>query len=237
MREKETLMTVEPPMFRTFGHETVEVVHAEGTADEKRFSIEAHVQPDSGYVAVNTPIYEGDIVEIKDPRGGTERKLVSEVRIYDPKGGSFRGMRYTELKWGKAPQARIAPVRRLTIENFHSRVIEAAGMLFADGHFSRAVTEAFVSLEVRVRGLLGSENAGTKLMDEAFGGKEPKLALARHEGRSGEDEQAGFHALFRGGMLGVRNPGSHELAFEQDPQEALEFLALASLLHRRLDCG
>lgn len=230
-------MTVEPPMFRTFGHETVEVVHAEGTADEKRFSVEAHVQPDSGFVSVDAPIYEGDIVEIKDPRGGIERKLVSEVRIYDPKGVSFRKMRHTELKWGKAPQARIAPVRRLTIENFHPRVIDSAGKLFADGHFSRAVTEAFVSIEVRVRGLLGSGNSGTKLMDEAFSGKNPKLSIARHEGRSGEDERAGFHALFRGAMLGVRNPGAHELAFEQDPQEALEFIALASLLHRRLDCG
>lgn len=222
-------------MFRTFGHETVEVVHAEGTADEKRFSVEAHIQPDSGYVAVETPIYEGDIVEIKDPRGGIERKLVNEVKIYDPTGPSFRSMRYTQLNWRKAPQARIAPVRRLTIENFHPRVVESAGKLFADGHFSRAVTEAFVSIEVRVRGLLGSENSGTKLMDEAFAGKDPKFSVARHEGRSGDDEQAGFHALFRGAMLGIRNPGAHELAAEQDPQEALEYLALASLLHRRLD--
>ena len=115
-------MKTEPPMFRTFGHETVEVVHAEGTADEKRFCVEAHVQPDSGFVSVDAPIYEGDIVEIKDPH----------------------------------------------------RVIGSAGKLFADGHFSKAVTEAFVSIEVRVRGLLGSENSGTKLMDEAFGGKDPK---------------------------------------------------------------
>lgn len=228
-------MTVEPPMFRTFGHETVDVVHAEGTSDERRFSVEAHIQPDSGYVAVDTPIYEGDIVEIKDPRGGIERKLVGEVKIYDPKGASFRKMRYTKLTWGKAPQARVAPVRRLTIENFHPRVIESAGKLFADGHFSRAVSEAFVSLEVRVRGLLGSENSGTKLMDEAFAGRDRKLSVARHEGRSGEDEQAGFHALFRGAMLGIRNPAAHELAAEQDSQEALEYLALASLLHRRLD--
>ena len=36
-------------------------------------------------------------------------------------------------------------------------------------------------------------------------------------------------------MLGIRNPGAHELTVEQDAQEALEYLALASLLHRRLD--
>lgn len=147
-------MTVEPLMFRTFGHETVEVVHAEGAADEKRFSVEAHVQPDSGFVSVDAPIYERDIVEIKDPRGDIERKLVSEVRIYDPKGASFRSMRYTELKWDNAPQVRIAPVRRLTIENFHPRIIESAGKLFADGHFSRAVTEEELEIAVEQRGTL-----------------------------------------------------------------------------------
>lgn len=222
-------------MFRTFGSETVEVIHAEGTADEKRFTVEAHVQPELGFVSVDTPIYEGDIVVINDPRGGTERRLVDEVKIYDPKGPGFSRMRFTELKWAKAPQPRIAPVRRLTIENFHPRVIEAAGKLFADGHFQRAVTEAFVSLEVRVRGLLGSENSGTKLMDEAFAGKDPKLGVSTHEGRSGQDEQAGFHSIFRGVMLGIRNPNAHELSVEQDPQEALEYLAFASLLHRRVD--
>lgn len=144
-------------------------------------------------------------------------------------------MRYTEIKFGKAPSPRIPPVRRLTIEKFHPRVSEASGKLFAAGHFSRAVTEAFMSLEVRVRGLLGTENSGTKLMDDAFAGKEPELNISAHEGRSGQDEQAGFHAIFRGAMLGIRNPSAHELAVDQDRQEALEYLALASLLHRRLD--
>lgn len=92
-----------------------------------------------------------------------------------------------------------------------------------------------MSLEVRVRGLLGSKNSGTKLMDEAFAGRDRKLSVARHEGRSGDDGQAGLNALFCGAMLGVRNPGAHELAAEQHPQEALENLALASLLHRKLD--
>lgn len=229
-------MSIEPPMFRTFGHETVTVIQGEGTDDEKRFTIEAHIQPESGFVAVDTPIYEGDVVEVDDPRGGVERRLVSEVRIYDPKGPTFRNMRYTEIKFGKAPSPRIAPVRRLTIEKFHPQVIQASGQLFADGHFSEAVSKAFVSVEVRVRGLIGSDQSGTKLMDEAFGGKDPKLFIALHQGRSGQDEQAGFHALFRGAMLGIRNPGAHELASEQDPQEALEYLALASLLHRKLDC-
>ena len=36
-------------------------------------------------------------------------------------------------------------------------------------------------------------------------------------------------------MLGIRNQGAHELFKESDPQEALEYLGFASLLHRRID--
>jgi hypothetical protein len=58
--------------------------------------------------------------------------------------------------------------------------------------------------------------------------------VAAHEGSS-EDEREGFHAIFRGAMLGIRNPGAHELFLTGDPQQALEYLAFASLLHRRID--
>ena len=69
-------------------------------------------------------IYEGDIVEVEDPRAGVDRRIVNEVRIHDPKSARFRNMRYTEIKFGKAPSPRIPPVRRLTIEKFHPRVSE-----------------------------------------------------------------------------------------------------------------
>ena len=36
-------------------------------------------------------------------------------------------------------------------------------------------------------------------------------------------------------MLGLRNPGAHELFKPADAHETLEYLALASLLHRRID--
>ena len=103
-------MTVEPLMLWTCSHETVEAFYAEGTSDEKRFSVEAHIQPGSGYIAFGTPVCEGDIVEFKDPRGGIERKLVSEAKLYDSKGTSIRNMRCTQLKWGKVLQLYIASV-------------------------------------------------------------------------------------------------------------------------------
>jgi uncharacterized protein (TIGR02391 family) len=59
--------------------------------------------------------------------------------------------------------------------------------------------------------------------------------VAKATGQSGKDEQEGFGALFRGSMLGVRNPRAHDLFRTQDPQQALEYLGFASLLHRQLD--
>lgn len=229
-----------PDIIRRSGTRMVALVREPGPS-EQRSEIEASILNDQGidkaYVAKETPVYEGDIIELPDPRGGTMRFFAKKVVINDLPNGPFANMAFTEVHLSKELPPRTAPVRRLSFEGLHPAVVDASADLFADGHFSRAATEAFVSIEVRVRGLLGSDNSGTKLMDEAFSGKNPKLSIARYKGRSGEDEQAGFHALFRGAMLGVRNPGAHELAFEQDPQEALEFIALASLLHRRLDCG
>ena len=72
-------------------------------------------------------------------------------------------------------------------------------------------------------------------MGEAFGGSQPRVSVATATGQSATDEQEGFAALFRGSMLGVRNPKAHDLFRPQDPQQALEYLGFASLLHRQLD--
>lgn len=42
----------------------------------------AVVTPDTLYFDVTAPVYEGDIVEIPDPRGGTLRKTVRKVEIF-----------------------------------------------------------------------------------------------------------------------------------------------------------
>jgi len=129
----------------------------------------------------------------------------------------------------------VAPVRRLTFQNLHPAVQAAAGALFADGHYESAVSEAFKSIEVRVRELTNSNRSGAPLMGDAFKMDGSILDVASHEGRSGEDEREGFLHMFRGAMLGIRNPGAHELFRTGDPQQALEYLGFASLLHRRID--
>lgn len=228
-------MTPLPSHLRNFGVTNVTVIHSPGNEDEERFETEAHIQAKTGFFAVDTPIFEGDIVEFPDPRGGVARKVAASVDVNNPTGSSFRGMEHIHVTWGAAPPARVAPVRRLSIENLHAEVIRSSSDLFADGHYEAAVSEAFNSIEVRVRTMTGSAQSGVKLMGEAFGGAAPRVSVAQAAGQSGKDEQEGFAALFRGSMLGVRNPRAHDLFRPQDPQQALEYLGFASLLHRQLD--
>lgn len=57
----------------------------------------------------------------------------------------------------------------------------------------------------------------------------------RKPAKAVKDEREGFQALFRGAMIGIRNPKAHEVFKAEDPQTALEYLGFASLLHRRID--
>lgn len=65
-------------------------------------------------------------------------------------------------------------------------------------------------------------------MGEAFKASQPLIDVAVHDGKSGDDERDGFQAIFRGAMIGIRNPRAHELFEAGDPQQALEYLGLAS---------
>lgn len=224
-------MTI-PHALRRLGTIQVTVIHLDGTAEESRLEVEAHIQAESGFFAVSTPIYEGDVVELADPRGGTSRRLVTEVRVND---FGPEHMRHIKVVWGQAPPVRIAPVRRLSFEGLHPEVVRASSDLFADRHYSSAIGDAFKSLEVRLRTMTGADKSGVALVGEALGGRSPKIELATSTGRSGADEREGFQAIFRGAMQAIRNPKAHELATDEDPLHALEYLALASLLHRRLD--
>jgi uncharacterized protein (TIGR02391 family) len=219
-----------------FGTQLVKIIRNEGGDDEEVLEVEAHVQAEKGFFDVDTPVFEGDVVEVADPRrtAGVERRLAAKVKVnnFGP-----AHMRHISVTWGSAAPPRVAPVRRLTFANLHPVIQAASGDLFADGHFESSVSEAFKSIEVRVRDLTESSKSGASLMGDAFKADGSALDVAGHEGRSGEDEREGFMHVFRGAMIGIRNPGAHELFKPGDPQQALEYLGFASLLHRRIDAA
>lgn len=72
-------------------------------------------------------------------------------------------------------------------------------------------------------------------MSHAFKPEDPKITMSVEAGQSGADEQRGFHFIFMGVTLGIRNPKGHLVIDQQDPQRTLEYLALLSILFRRLD--
>lgn len=219
------------PGFMSMGSKRVEIIRCEGTTDESRLTVEAHVQSEAGLFALDTPIYEGDVVEIPDPRGVIDRRFVTTVKVHDVGPES---MRHIEVVWGKAPAVRVAAIRRLGIEGLHPAVVAAASDLFTDGHYSQAIFEAFKALEGRVRTQSGLDLAGRELMAQAFATAGP-INVAVEQGLSGRDEQEGFRFIFMGAIQGIRNPKGHELVTQTDAQRALEYLAIASVLFRRLD--
>lgn len=117
----------------------------------------------------------------------------------------------------------------------NSSLRAASRELFADGHYARAVGEAFKCLNNEVKAKSSqSDLDGDKLMRKVFSANTPVLALNALQSTSERDEQRGYMDLFAGAMTGIRNPRAHE-HLEDGADEALEMIVLANHLLRKLD--
>lgn len=111
----------------------------------------------------------------------------------------------------------------------------ASRQLFVDGHYARAVEEAFKCLNNEVKAISGIDSKdGANLMREAFSANGPTLMLNEMQSQSDKDEQRGYMELYAGSMMGIRNPRAHEYELQDSPDEALEMLILANHLMRKL---
>jgi uncharacterized protein (TIGR02391 family) len=140
-----------------------------------------------------------------------------------------------------ADDATLSQARRTTdrptfsVDDLHPKIVEAAGALYADGHFATAILQAFITVEIVVRERTGLDISGVPLMNQAMGTADPILVMTVETGQVGKDEQQGMRSIFAGAMQGIRNPKAHAAIDQQDPDRAFEYLALASLLLRRVD--
>lgn len=106
--------------------------------------------------------------------------------------------------------------------------------LFASGHYSLAVQEAYKAIDKFVSDKTGEQVlSGTQLMDKVFSPSSPILHWTGRQSQSEQDEQRGYHRLFSGAMLGIRNPVTHEFDWVQDQEIALELLVFAQHLLRK----
>jgi uncharacterized protein (TIGR02391 family) len=106
--------------------------------------------------------------------------------------------------------------------------------LFASGHYSLAVQEAYKAIDKFVSDKAGgSALSGTQLMEQVFSPNTPILTWTERKSISEQDEQKGYHRLFAGAMLGIRNPVIHEFNWIEDQEIALELLVFAQHLLRK----
>lgn len=122
--------------------------------------------------------------------------------------------------------------------SLHVSIVEVSRNLYADGHYSQAIFEAFKSVNCYVKKKSKqSRMDGQKLMAHVFSEKKPIIKLNELETESDINEQIGFRMLFMGSMTGIRNPKAHDTIKLKDPIRALKYLALASLLLERAEEG
>lgn len=114
---------------------------------------------------------------------------------------------------------------------------EIAGVsrdLFASGHYSLAVQEAYKAVEKFIQDKSCEHSlSGTKLMQSVFGAEPPRMFWTQRQNTSEIDEQKGYLLLYSGAMMGIRNPVTHEFNWVDDPEVALELLIFAQHLLRK----
>ena len=120
--------------------------------------------------------------------------------------------------------------------NLHPKIKETAEALFKGGHFSQAILEAYKMVIIMTKDKSGRLDLdGQDLMAQVFSETSPILTLNDLMSTSDKDEQIGFKFIYMGAARGIRNPKAHDVVEQTDPVRTLEYLALASLLARRID--
>ena len=77
-------MAKEPRFFRSFPTREVTIVgRGDPTRRDVPVVVKAHVQARAAFLAVDAPIFDGDTLEVPDPRGGVAMYRVSRIDVHD----------------------------------------------------------------------------------------------------------------------------------------------------------
>ena len=181
----------------------------------------------------NRAIRKGDILRRED---GSELEVLRNDTQKD-----FDGEEITQLDLKdyarQEPPSQENEVDRskpdfLPEHEFHPAISPKVESFFSQGAYDTAVFEAFKQVEIAVRKAGGYAEAdiGVKLMRKAFNVKNGDLTDPEQQ----ESEKEARFFLFVGAIGAYKNPSSHR-DVEITAEEAIEMMALASLLLRIVD--
>lgn len=191
----------------------------------------ARVEGSTIRLPTGTDVQVGDLLEHRSPADEPQRMVVIDA-VHPHMLGASKDDDHIELTC--APLERVQ-VSRAMAPALHPAMSGAVSML-EGGRMVEAICEALRLVEERVESLVPNEDSGHVLMESVFGSTPPKLNITTTTGgQAAADEREGFRHLFVGAMLGLRGPHAAGAAVPAGSDEALEYLAVASMLMRRLD--
>lgn len=119
----------------------------------------------------------------------------------------------------------------------HSDVLLYCKAEWLQENYFHAVFEATKSIAAKIRSLTNHPGDGAPLVQAAFGGSNPVIAINGLKNDSEKSEQSGFLNLLIGIFGTVRNPLAHNprVDWAMNEQDALDILTLVSLVHRKID--
>ena len=125
----------------------------------------------------------------------------------------------------------------LSSRQVHADVLVFCKAELLKNNYFHAVFEAMKSVSAKIRQMSEVDADGASLVDQAFGGTTPLIAINVLSTETEWGEQRGFTNLLKGLFGTVRNPLAYEAKIEWDmsEQDALDILTMLSLVHRKLD--
>ena len=130
----------------------------------------------------------------------------------------------------------------LSAAKLHSWIWDGASSLWRSGHYREAVEGAIRKLNAETQNKLGRRDVSeTDLFNQAFSEQapaagKPRLYRMKNDGSSTfKSVQRGARMFSEGVFAGIRNPLAHEADQEMSEQQALEYLAVLSVLARWVD--
>lgn len=127
--------------------------------------------------------------------------------------------------------------RELLARKAHPDVLRFCRAELLQDNYFHAVFEATKSIADKIREKSGLTSDGSRLVDEAFGGNPPLLAINTLQTETERSEHTGLMNLLKGLFGTFRNTTAHvpKIKWLIDEQDAIDMLTFTSLLHRRLD--